>query len=140
MATIVQWVHLIAAVLVLGGIGFLQLILIPSLSVLEAEQREALSRALANRVRWVTWSGIILLLVSGIYNTGFYYREVPWGPIWELLTMKITFSLVLFVIVLGLTAPFRLFGPMRVRRRQWLLVASILGVVVVLISAYLRRG
>jgi hypothetical protein len=49
-------------------------------------------------------------------------------------------AFVLFGIVLGLTIPFNLFEPLRARRRQWLLVAFALGVVVVLISAYLRRG
>lgn len=140
MATFVQWVHLIAAVVGLGGMGFLLLILIPSLRVLQAEQREALSKALASRFRWATWSAVILLLLSGIYNTRYYYREVPWGPAWKWLTLKITLALLLFIIALGLTIPFRLFEPLRARRRVWLLVAFILGVIVVLISAYLRRG
>jgi DMSO reductase anchor subunit len=57
-----------------------------------------------------------------------------------LLALKILLSFVLFGIVLGLTIPFRLFEPLRARRRMWLLVAFILGVIIVLISAYLRRG
>jgi DMSO reductase anchor subunit len=54
--------------------------------------------------------------------------------------LKILLSFALFAIVLGLTIPFRLFEPLRARRRMWLLVAFILGVIVVLISSYLRRG
>jgi len=140
MATFIQWVHLMAAVVGLGGMGFLLLILIPSLKVLSAEQREALSRAVAGRFRWASWSAIVLLLLSGIYNTRFYYREVPWGTAWKFLTLKILLALGLFAIVLGLTVPFRLFEPLRARRRKLLFVAFILGVAVVLISAYLRRG
>ncbi len=127
-----------AAVVGLGGMGFLLLILIPSLEVLSAEQREALSSAVAGRFRWAICSAIALLLLSGIYNTRYYFREIPWGRAWEFLTVKILLSFILFAIVLGLSIPFRLFEPLRVRRRQWLLVAFILGVVVVLISAYLR--
>ena len=141
MATFVQWVHLMAAVVGLGGMGFLLLILIPSLKVLSAEQREALSKAVAGRFRWASWSAITLLLLSGIYNTRYYYREVPWKEhVWKFLALKILLSFGLFAIVLGLTVPFRLFEPLRARRRQLLLVAFILGIVVVLISAYLRRG
>ena len=140
MATFVQWVHLISAVIVLGGMGFLLLILIPSLAVLGVEQRQALGKALASRFRWATWSAVVLLLLSGIYNTRYYYRDVPWGPAWKFLMLKIVLALALFGIALGLTIPFRLFEPLRARRRTWLLVAFILGVIVVLISAYLRRG
>ena len=135
-----QWVHLMAAMVGLGGMGFLLLILIPSLGVLRAEQREALSKAVAGRFRWASWSAMLLLLLSGLYKTRQYYWEDPWGRAWKFLALKIVLSFVLFAIVLGLTIPFRLFEPLRARRRTWLLVAFILGVVVVLISAYLRRG
>jgi len=120
--------------------GFLLLILIPSLGVLSAEQREALAKAVASRFRWATWSAVALLLLSGIYNVSRYYWEEPWDRAWKLLALKIALSFSLFAIVLGLTIPFRLFEPLRARRRMWLLVAFILGVIVVLISAYLRRG
>ena len=120
--------------------GFMLLILIPSLGVLSPDQREALSKAVASRFRWATWSAVTLLLLSGLYNVRRYYWEESGGRAWNFLTLKILLSFILFGIVLGLTIPFRLFEPLRARRRTWLLVAFILGVVVVLISAYLRRG
>jgi len=140
MSTFIQWVHLMAAVVGLGGMGFLLLILIPSLRVLSTEQREALSKAVAGRFRWAIWSTMTLLVLSGIYNIRRYYWEEPWDRAWKFLTLKIALSFALFAIALALTIPFRLFEPLRARRRTWLLVAFILGVVVVLISAYLRRG
>jgi uncharacterized membrane protein len=140
MSTIIQWIHVMSAIIGLGGMGFLLLILIPSLGVLSTEQREALSKSVANRFRWATWSSITLLLLTGIYNVRRFYWEDQWGAAWNLLALKIALSFALFAIVLALTVPFRLFEPMRARRRTWLLVAFIMGVVVVLISAYLRRG
>ena len=140
MSTVIQWIHVMAAVIGLGGMGFLLLILIPSLGVLSTEQREALSKSVANRFRWATWSSITLLLLTGIYNVRRFYWEDQWGAAWNLLALKIALSFALFAIVLALTVPFRLFEPMRARRRTWLLAAFIMGVVVVLISAYLRRG
>ena len=140
MATTIQWIHLMASVVALGGMGFLLLILIPSLEVLSAEQREALSKAVAGRFRWASWSAMTLVLLSGLYNVRRYYWEEPWDRAWRFLALKVLLSFVFFGIVLGLTIPFKLFQPLRARRRQWLLVAFIVGIVVVLISAYLRRG
>ncbi|MGO8787058.1 MAG: CopD family protein [Terriglobia bacterium] len=140
MTTFMQWVHVMAAIVGLGGMGFLLLILIPSLGVLSVEQREGLSKAVAGRFRWASWSAVALLLISGLYNVRRYYWEEPWDRAWKFLALKVILSFVLFGVVLGLTIPFRLFEPLRARRRTWLLVAFILGVVVVLISAYLRRS
>jgi uncharacterized membrane protein len=140
MPTIFQWVHVMSAIVGLGGMGFLLLIMIPSLRVLTAEQRDSLSKAIASRFRWVTWSSFALLLLSGLYLVRRSYWEEPWGSAWTLLSLKIALSFTLFGIIMALTVPFRLFEPLRAHRRQWLLVAFIMGVVVVVISAYLRRG
>ncbi len=140
MPTIMQWIHLMAGVVGLGGMGFLLLILIPSLGVLGEEQRAKLSQAVAGRFRWASWSAMTLLLITGLYNIRRYYWEEPWGGAWRFLALKVLLSFLLFAIVLGVSIPFKLFEPLRARRRMWLLVAFILGVVVVLISAYLRRG
>jgi uncharacterized membrane protein len=142
MTTFMQWIHVMAAVIGLGGMGFILLILIPALGVLNPEQRETLYRAVSVRFRWVSWSVIGLLLISGLYSTREYYWEVTWGKSWVLLSIKIALAFALFGIVLGLSLPlpFAIFERMRARRRAWLIAAFALGVVVVLISAYLRRG
>lgn len=140
MTTFMLWIHLTAVVVGIGGLGFFLLILLPSLGVLSTEQREALSKAVAARFRWVSWAAITLLLISGLYNIRRYYWEEAWGKSWLLLTFKITLALVLFAIVLGLTIPLKAFNRLRVRRRTWLVVAFAMGVVVILISAYLRVG
>jgi len=140
MTTFMLWIHLTAVVLGIVGLGFFLLILLPSLGVLSTEQREALSKAVAARFRWVSWAAITLLLISGLYNIRRYYWEEAWGKSWLFLTLKITLALVLFAIVLGLTIPLKAFDRLRVRRETWLIVAIALGVVVILISAYLRVG
>ncbi|MGA3167337.1 MAG: hypothetical protein ABSF14_14630 [Terriglobia bacterium] len=139
MTTLMLWTHLIAAVAGIGGLAFLLLILMPSLRVLNPEQRSTLFQAVANRFRWVSWSAIVLLLASGFYNLRQYYWESAWGRSWSFLTLKIILSFVLFSIVLGLTIPAKVFDRLRARRQTWLIVALSLGVAVILISAYLRR-
>lgn len=140
MMIFMQWVHLMAAVVGLGGMGFLLLVLLPSLGVLSPDVRETLFRAVSVKFRWVSWSAIGLLLISGLYNVRQYYWEVAWGKSWSLLSIKIGLAFALFAIVLGLTLPFGIFNRMRARRQGWLIAAFTMGVVIVLISAYLRRG
>jgi hypothetical protein len=139
MTTLMQWIHLMAGIVGLGGMGFILLILMPSMGVLSPEQREALFKAVSTRFRWVSWSAIGLLLITGLYNVRQNYWEVAWGRVWFLLTLKIGSAFALFGIVFALTLPFGIFDRMRSRRRSWLIAAFSVGVAVVLISAYLRR-
>jgi uncharacterized membrane protein len=139
MATFAQWVHVTAAVLGMGGIGFLLVILIPATRVLSPEQREVLLKAVLGKFRWVSWAVIILLLASGLYNVRLAW-EVPWGTYWKFLTIKIILALLVFAISLCLTVPLKFLAWFRARRDLWLSVAFGLGIATLLISAYLRRG
>jgi uncharacterized membrane protein len=139
MATIAQWIHVVAAVVALGGTGFLLFVLLPSAAVLSPEQSAALMKAVQGRFRWVSWSAVLLLIISGIYNVRLVW-EVPWGRYWEFLTLKIVLAFVVFALVFALTMPFGFLRRIHQRRPLWTLVAFVLGVIVILISAYLRRG
>ena len=140
MPTFVQGMHLTAAVISVGGLAFLLLVLTPSLGNLPPAQRDLWAKQVMDRFRWVLWTAIIVLLVSGLYSIREYYWEVAWGKSWGLLTVKIVLALVVFVIALALTLPLKLFNWVRARRQVWLSVAVGLAVTVIFISAYLRRG
>jgi len=139
MPTFLQWIHVTAAVLGVGGIAFLLLILMPSLGVLPPEQRDLFAKKVMHRFRCMLWSAVAVLLVSGLYTIRLTYWEVAWGKSWTLLTVKILLSLFVFVIILGLTLPFKLFDRVRARRQFWLAIALGAAVVVIFIAAYLRR-
>ena len=139
MFTILQWVHLTAVVLGVGGMAFLLIVLTPGIGDLQPEQRERLSKQVTDRFRWVLWSSMALILLSGLYNVREYYWEVAWGKSWELLTGKIVLACVVFAIALALTLPFKLFDWVRARQQIWLAIAVGISVVVIFISAYLRR-
>ena len=139
MATFAQWVHVSAAVIGVGGMAFLLFVLFPSVRVLNEEQRAGLLKAVLGRFRWVAWSVIFLLVASGLYNVKLVWL-VPWGPYWTVLTIKIVLALAVFAIVLCLTIPLSVFDRFRQRRKQWLYTAFGLAMIVILISAYLRRG
>ncbi len=139
LPSLVQWVHLAGAVIAVGAISFLLIILLPSTRVLNSDQQRLLLKAVMGKFRWVSWSAIILLLGSGLYNVRQVW-EVPWGTYWKFLTIKIGLALLVFAISLCLTLPLRIFDWFRARRRVWLSIAFALAMTVILISAYLRRG
>ena len=139
MGTIAQWVHITAAVLGVGGIGFILLILLPSARGLAPEQRDQLVKAVLIRFRWISWSVIILLLGSGLYNVKLVW-EVPWGTYWRLLTIKIALAMAVFAISMLLTLPLKALAWFRANRDLWLSIAFGLALAVIMISAYLRRA
>jgi uncharacterized membrane protein len=139
MSTFLQWIHVTAVVLSVGGMAFLLIVLTPGLGDIQPEQRQRLAKLVMNRFRWVLWSSMALILLSGLYSIREYYWEVAWGKSWELLTVKIVLAGVVFAIALAVTLPFKLFDWVRARRQTWLAIAVGLAVVVIFISAYLRR-
>ncbi|HKT11351.1 MAG TPA: hypothetical protein VJW77_05945 [Terriglobia bacterium] len=139
MSTFMQWVHLSAAVICVGGMAFMLLALFPAAVRLEQEQRDSLLNGVLGRFRWVSWSMILLLVGSGLYNVKLVWL-VPWGPYWRFLAIKIALALAVFLIILCLTIPLRVFDGFRRRLKQWVYAAFWLALIVILISAYLRRG
>jgi len=139
MSAFIQWLHLTAAVVAVGGAGFLLLVLLPSGRLLHPEQRELLFRTVLVRFRWLSWGAIFLLLATGLYNVQLVWR-VPWGTYWLFLTIKIILSLGLFAITLCLTLPMKALEWFRARRGTWLWVEFALANLIILLSAYLRRG
>ncbi len=139
MSTLFQWIHVSAAVVGVGGMGFVLIVLLPSSRVLSPEQRYLLMKAVGEKFRWVSWAVILLLIGSGLYNLSLVW-EAPWGRYWQLLTVKIALAAVVFLISLCLTLPLKFLEPFRARRKFWLTIAFSVALVVILISAYLRRG
>ena len=139
MSTLFQWIHVSAAVIGVGGMAFILFILLPASRILNPEWRQPLLNAVSDRFRWVTWTAIVLLIGSGVYNASLAW-EAPWGRYWWWLTVKIALAAVVFLIVLCLSIPLKALASFRQRQRLWLGLAFGLGVAVILISAYLRRG
>ena len=138
MTSLVQWVHLVAAVVGVGRMAFVLDILLPSARVLREEHRNLLLKVVMGRFRWASWSAILLLLASGLYNIRLRAWEAPWGPYWKWLTVKIVLAFCVFTITLLLTLPLQALDRFRSRREMWLAIALGVALVVILISAYLR--
>ena len=140
MPTLMQWVHVSAAVVGVGGMAFMLFLLMPSLRVLTPDQRDVLMKKVQARFRLVSWSVILLLIVSGLFNVRTFYWELAWGRAWAFLTVKIVLAIAVFALSFALTMPLPIFDKIRAQRQRWLIVAFTLAMIVILISTYLRRS
>ncbi|GBD29069.1 Copper transport protein YcnJ [bacterium HR32] len=100
------FLHILAAVVWVGGMLFLALVAIPVLRTLPDRPRAELVAQLGERFRPVAWTCIVLLVVTGILNLAF--RGVTWesvatGRLWQspfgqVLAWKLGFVLVLLLL------------------------------------------
>jgi uncharacterized membrane protein len=114
MMIVLVWLHLLAAVVWIGGMVFLSLVLVPILKREPfAAQRGALIRTAALRFRLVVWSAIAVLLMTGpllVISRGWSLGEPDGWP--AVLIVK----LILIAILLTLTFAHDLFIGPRVGR------------------------
>jgi uncharacterized membrane protein len=79
-----QWVvflHLLAAIIWIGGMFFLALVLVPVLRGETQERRSALLGAAGVRFRTVGWVCLVTLLVTGVFNLK--NRGFSWGTVFS---------------------------------------------------------
>jgi len=77
----VVWLHILAAIVWIGGMFFLPLVLVPVLRHHDAALRAALLDAVGRRFRVVGWIAIGVLLVTGVWNL--HNRHLPWETIFS---------------------------------------------------------
>lgn len=79
-AELYRWsvaLHVVSAVLWVGGMWFIGLVLAPELRTLDPELRTTLYHRVGIRTRALGWAAIGLLVVTGAYNLA--YRGVDWA-------------------------------------------------------------
>lgn len=64
-----RWLHVVSACLVIGGVFFVRFILPRGLSLLDESQASTVFLAVRRRFKMVVHTVILLLLLTGIYNT-----------------------------------------------------------------------
>src|SRR3954470_17345574 len=70
-----RWLHVIAAILAVGGAFFLRVILPIGTVPLDPEQREAVLLRCRRGLKMIVHPAVLLLIVTGAYN---WYRNRPW--------------------------------------------------------------
>jgi len=114
---VVLWIHILAAIVWLGGMFFISLVMVPVVRKLEPpEKRIEVLSSTARRFRIVSWIAILVLLVTGVLNSinrGVTLQMILTGTIFlsyfgKILTVKVV--LVLSMLVLSAIHDF-LLGP-----------------------------
>ncbi|MFN0199435.1 MAG: hypothetical protein ACKVT0_22010 [Planctomycetaceae bacterium] len=140
---IARWLHMLAAVTLVGGTIFMRFVLLPSATVLSEGEHNAFREQLLKRWKKIVHTGIMMLLVSGFFNYLVVLRPAHSGDALyhALMGVKIILALIVFVIASGLVGRSAAFEPLRQNRKLWLGVLVTLTVIIVLMSGFLKvRG
>ncbi|MCA9133522.1 MAG: hypothetical protein KDA45_10225 [Planctomycetales bacterium] len=135
-------VHVSTAIALIGGSVFMLLVLLPAAKLLSTEAHNTLAAAIGGRWKWFVHVGVLLFLVSGLYN---YMRAIPLhrgdGLYHALVGSKMLLALGVFFIAEALVGRSEKLAALRQNRGKWLTILLILASGIVLISSFVKvRG
>ena len=137
--TLMQWLHLAGAVTAIGGLIYARLVVAPCLAGLAPEARSKLAGELVARARPISFAVIGVLLVTGLFNllthlTG-HSRAYHIA-----LGIKLLLALHVFSVFFLLAVPPGVNPGRDARRPRLMLGAAISGLIILCLSAYMRRN
>ncbi len=133
LGLLMRWLHIASAVLIIGGIAYARIAVMPALEELDRQDRPALLQQLAARYRAWIYAAPALLIGSGLYtllsnpgHTRYYYS-----------VFAVKFLLALHVFTAAIMSVTLRQDEAALSRRMSGIVIS--GLVIIALSAYLRR-
>jgi hypothetical protein len=131
LSVIIRWLHISSMATLVGGLIYGRVAMTPALSLLAEDARSAFTEKATATFRTLSYFAMAGLVLSGFYNLLSTPGHTPRYHI--LLGIK----LLLVAHVFGVT--FVMGQPAHKRRARLMMGGLISGLVIVLISAYLRR-
>jgi uncharacterized membrane protein len=128
---IMRWLHISSVVTLVGGIVYGRLVVWPAMQSLAPEVRKPFDESVSGRFRPLVFSATAGLLMSGMYNI---FSNPGHSPRYHML-LGIKFLLVLHVFAVAILVT----QPHNQRRGRMMTGTLISGLIIVAISAYLRR-
>lgn len=128
---VMRWLHIASVVTLIGGMLYASAILAAAAGTLAPDAAHSLAEKAAARFRPLVWAAMAALVVSGVYNV----VTTPGHSARYRLLLVIKLLLVLHVFAAAALAT----RPNNSRRVRQMKGAFISGLVIVAISAYLRR-
>ncbi|MBI2422085.1 MAG: hypothetical protein HYV27_04575 [Candidatus Hydrogenedentes bacterium] len=138
---VMRWIHILCAVMLLGGTAYMLSVLRPVASaVLDAQAHAALREALAKK-----WKPLMMIYVTGFLVSGFYNYlavtrfEHDGQPLYHaLFGTKFLLAMVVFGLAMALSSSKGYAVKMRENGKLWIGLTVALGVAVVLIAGYMK--
>lgn len=135
-------IHVGTAITLVGGSVFTAFVLLPSAKQLSDESHLKLAGLVKSRWKRFVHGGILLFLVSGIYN---YIRAIPLhkgdGLYHGLVGTKIILALVVFFIAAALVGRSEKLEPIRQKKDAWIKGLVLSAAIIVAISGFVKvRG
>ncbi len=141
LKVVFRWLHVGTAIVVVGGSVFMRFILMPAAAQLPEAEHNALRERLMKR--WMRWvhTGVLLFLVSGLYNylviTRFLHRGD--GLYHGLMGGKILLAFAVFFLAIALTGRSGSTEVFRRNAKKWMTVNIVLAALIVAISGFLKN-
>jgi uncharacterized membrane protein len=148
-ALALRWLHLVAAMTVVGGTIFMRFALVPSVTELTDEERKSLHEKIRSRWAILVAASVAFLLISGLTNFVLFLNEsktAPWDQ-WSLtynslyqfvFGAKFALAMVVFFIASALAGRGEATKKFRQDARWWMTINLILALIVVALSGVLR--
>ena len=143
-----QWIHVGSVVLMIGGFFFFRVVFLPIAN--RSSNPAALISSALRRFGGIVWTALLTVLISGLYNFITFFRTAradsavnPLASDYSLyilvLGIKLFIVFLIFTFAIFLTFPYPVFEVYQKRPAPWLNLTVILGLIVIFLSAYLRR-
>jgi len=132
LAVIMRWLHVSSVAALIGGAIFAKFVAGRATSTVSVDSREKLWEDMAAHFKPVVYAAVAALTVSGLYNIIAH----PGHSVTYHVLLGIKLLLVLHVFAVMLLAV----QPNNKRRLRMITGAAISGLVIIAISAYLRRA
>ncbi|HZZ70668.1 MAG TPA: hypothetical protein VFE24_00330 [Pirellulales bacterium] len=141
---VLRWLHIGAVIAAAGGAVFARFVLMPAVSSLAADQRQALHERIRSRWSKILSGAILILLVTGLINF-FLTRQLflddqqKLPPLYNILFgIKFILAFIVFFLASALAGRSAVFDKLRSRAKFWAGVNVLLLLVIVCISGVLR--
>jgi uncharacterized membrane protein len=131
LAVIMRWLHISSVAALIGGAIFGRFVAAHAIGTLNPETGEALWEDVAAHFKPVVYAAVAALVVSGLYNIIAHPGHS--------LTYQILLGIKLLLVLHVFAVAFLITKPQNPRRARMMTGTLISGLIIVAISAYLRR-
>ena len=131
----------------IGGFFFFRVVLIPIANRLP--DPSTLISSTLKRFSGIVWITLLTVLISGLYNVITFFRTARMSAVESvdvdyslyILVLGVKFFIVFLIYTLAiiLTFPYPVFETFQKRPVPWLNIVIILGLIIIFLSAFLRR-